>query len=79
MYSNGDAFLVITETLMPGADPQILKGEGGALYRPPWLKILGFRWSKKAKIALETVSFSRNISISTFNFSPFLCTMKACQ
>ena len=49
-----------------GADPEISK-------------ILGFRWSKKAKITLETISFWQNISISIFKFSPFLYTMKACQ
>ena len=41
-------------------------------------KILGFRWSKKAKITLKTISFRQNISSSFFKFSPFLCTMKAC-
>ena len=48
---------------------------GGALCRPPWLaseKILSFRWSKKAKITLETISFRQNISISIFKFSPLL-------
>ena len=46
-----------------------------------WLtkKILGFRWSKKAKITFETISFWQNISISIFKFSPYLYTMKACQ
>ena len=48
----------------------------GALYVGhhgwPTNKILGFRWSKKAKITLETKSFWRNISISIFKFSPFL-------
>ena len=32
----------------------------GALSQPPWLtgeKILGFKWSKKAEITLETISF----------------------
>ena len=57
-----------------GADAEILKREG-ALCRLPWLvgeKILGFRWSKKAEITLETISFWQNISISIFQFSPFL-------
>ena len=45
----------------------------------PTKKILGFRWYKKVKIALETVSFWQNISISIFKFSPFLYIMKACQ
>ena len=35
-------------------------------------KKLGFRWSKKAKITLETIKFGQNISISIFEFSPFL-------
>ena len=41
-----------------GADPEILKREG-ALRRPrgPTKKILGFRWSKKAEITLETIDF----------------------
>ena len=42
-------------------------------------KLLGFRWSKKAKITLEAISFWQNISISIFKLSPFLCTIKACQ
>ena len=45
----------------------------------PMKKILGSRWSKKAKITLETISFSQNISFSIFKFSPFLYTMKAFQ
>ena len=45
----------------------------------PTKKTLGFRWSKKAKITLETISFWRNISISIFKFSSFLYTMKAYQ
>ena len=38
----------------------------------PAKKTLGFRWSKKAEITLETTSFWQNISISIFKFSPFL-------
>ena len=30
-------------------------------------KNLGFRWSKKAKITLKTISFWRNISIFIYN------------
>ena len=45
----------------------------------PTKKILGFRWSKKAKTTLETISFWQNISVSIFKFSPFLYAMKACQ
>ena len=37
----------------------------------PAKKILGFTWSKKAEITLETISFWQNISISIFKFSPF--------
>ena len=71
-------FYVILLTLSySGADPEILK-RGGALCRPT-KNILGFRWSKKAKITLETIDFWQNISISIFKFSPFLYTMKACQ
>ena len=64
-----------------GRDPEVLKRDS-TLCRPPWLadeKISGVRWSKRAKIALETTSFWQNISISIFKFSPFLYTMKACQ
>ena len=43
----------------------------------PTKKILGFRWSKKAKIMLETICFWKNISISIFKLSPLLYTMKA--
>ena len=42
-------------------------------------KFLSFRWSKKAKITLETISFGKNISIRIFKFSPFLYAMKSCQ
>ena len=38
----------------------------------PAKKVLGFRWSKKAEVTLETISFWQNISISIFKFSPFL-------
>ena len=41
--------------------------------------VLGFRWSKRAKITLETISFCQNISISIFKFSPFFYTVKVCQ
>ena len=40
----------------------------------PRKKILGFRWSKKTKITLETKSVWQNISTSIFKFSPFLYT-----
>ena len=53
----------------------------GALCRPPWLageENLGFRWSKKAEITLETLSFWQNISIGIFKFSRFL-SIKSCQ
>ena len=50
----------------------------GALYVGhhgwPAKKILGFRWSEKVEITLETISFWQNISISSFKFSPFLLT-----
>ena len=39
--------------------------------------MLGFRWSKKAKITLETASFGKNISINIFKFSPYFCTKLA--
>ena len=45
----------------------------------PTKKMLGFRWSKMAKITLETISFWQNISMSIFKVSPFLYIMKACR
>ena len=60
-----------------GADREVAVNDGNHGW--PTKKILGFRWSKKAKITLETISFWQNISISIFKFSPFLYTMKACQ
>ena len=45
----------------------------------PMKTILGFTWSKKAEITLEAISFWQNISISIFQFSPFLHTIKVCQ
>ena len=63
-------------------DKEILKRGGGVSvghHGWPTKKILGFRWSKKAKIILETVSFWSNISISIFKFSPFFYTMKSYQ
>ena len=45
----------------------------------PMKNILGFGWSKKAKITLETIRFWQNVSISTFKFSPPLYAIKACQ
>ena len=45
----------VGDCMSAGADPEILKRRG-----PLWvlgLKILGFRWSKKAEITLETISF----------------------
>ena len=76
-----------------GADPKILEREGGkgrggegggrALYVGhrgwPMKKILGFRWSKNAKIMLETRAFGETFLFSIFKFSPFLYIMKACR
>ena len=49
-------------------------GKEGALYVDhhgwPTKKISGFRWAKKAKTTLETITSWRNISIIFFNFSP---------
>ena len=42
-------------------------------------KTLGFRWSKKTKITLETISFWQNISVSIFKCPPFLYRIKAFQ
>ena len=64
---------------MTGADPKILKME--VLYDGhhgwPTMKILGFRWSDKAK--METASFWRNISTTIFKLPQFLYTLKACR
>ena len=45
----------------------------------PTKKISGFRWSKNAKITLETISFCQNIFFSIFKVSRFLYAMKTCQ
>ena len=37
----------------------------------PAKKNLGFRWSKKAEMTLETISFWQNISVSIFKLSLF--------
>ena len=52
-----------------GADPEILKGVALYVGHHGWPKknILGFRWSKKAKIMFKTITFCQNN------------TMKACQ
>ena len=55
-------------TYMSGAYPEIVK-TSGAQCRPPWLaneEILGFTWSKKAKITLETIGFWQ-IFLSAFS------------
>ena len=51
----------------PRANPDIFKREGwGTLYLRhhgwPAKKILGFRWSKKAEVRLETISFWQKFS-----------------
>ena len=43
------------------------------------MKILDFRWSKKAKLTLETITFWQNICTSFFKFSSFLYTLNACR
>ena len=45
----------------------------------PTKKSLGFRWFKKTKKTLETISFRQNIFISIFKFSQFLYTIKASE
>ena len=45
----------------------------------PTKKISGFRWSKNAKITLETISFCQNIFFSIFKVSRFLYAMKTCR
>ena len=73
--SNSNKSLNPIDGVASGVDSEVLKR--GALCWPS-KKFLGFRWFKKAKITLETISFWQNISISIFKFSLFLCTMKAC-
>ena len=73
--SNSNKSLNPIDGVASGVDSEVLKR--GALCWPS-KKFLGFRWFKKAKITLETISFWQNISISIFKFSPFLCTVKAC-
>ena len=66
--------MVYFELHLAGADPEISK-RGGAPCWPPWLageEILGLRWSRKAELTLETISFEQIISIGIFKFSPFL-------
>ena len=59
--------------LTAGADPEILKR--GALYvsHHGWstMKILGFRWSKKAKLTLETKAFDETFFSIFSNFLHF--------
>ena len=60
--------------MFTGADPEILR-KGGCFMLATmvgWQKKLGFRWSKKAEITLETIGFRQNIYISILKFSPFL-------
>ena len=54
--------------VIPGADPEILKKEALYVSHHSWLtkKFLFFRWSEKAKITLEAVSFN------IFKLLPFL-------
>ena len=61
-------------TSLAGADQEILK-RGGTLYvgRRGWpmKKILGFRWSKKTKITLETKAFGETFLLVFSNFLHF--------
>ena len=74
-------FVCVCMCVCSGEDPEILKRWVLYVGHYAWStkKILGFRWSKKAKITLETISFWWNTSIGIFKFSPFLYTMEACQ
>ena len=67
-----DAIIWLKNGIYPGADPEILKKR--ALFTGHWMvdkKISRFRWSKKAKITLETISFY-DIFLSVFsNFLHF--------
>ena len=63
------------------ADPKILKRK--ECYISAIMvgrqRISGLRWSKKAKITSETISFWWNISISILKFSPFFIYNKSCR
>ena len=58
---------------------KVVGGGGGgccAVCRPPWSADkenfrFHFKWSKRTKITLETISFWQNISISIFKFFHF--------
>ena len=74
---NPDSFYLCSPQEAMSLQGQIQRfWKGWALYVGhhgwPAKNILGFRWSKKAEITLETISFWQNISISIFKFSPFL-------
>ena len=79
-FRNTQSLVALTLRLSPGTDPEILGRSmffsRGTLYvgHHYWKKkkMLGFRWSKKVKITLETISFWRNISFSIFNLSIFI-------
>ena len=57
-----------------GVDPEIFKREGVVYvghHGWPMKKILGFRWSKKAKITLETKAFGETFLSVFSNFLHF--------
>ena len=69
------SFSVFHHEWWTGADLEVFqRGEAFCVDHHGWpaKKILGFRWSKKAEVTLETISFWQNISISIFKFSSFL-------
>ena len=68
--STGDSSSPKNDRVNAGADPEILKR--GVLYVGhhgwPTKKILGFKWSKKAKIMLETKAFGETFLSAFSNF-----------
>ena len=46
---------------LTGADPEIFKKGGEGERSMSATMVLGFRWSKKAKVTFETISFWQNI------------------
>ena len=78
-FMNFDIFILLFEKsradrpvhLKQGRIQRFRKGLALCVGHHGWLtkKILVFRWSKKAKITLETIGFWQNISISILTFS----------
>ena len=68
-------FICVPYVILQGADSEILKNGGRGLYVGhhgcPTKKILGFRWSKKAKITLKIQVFGETFLSVFSNFLRF--------